>query len=556
MALDVIANPAVGGVPGVAAGTPVCRAALPGSGPGGGALDATCVPYNIFTLGGVTPEALAYLQTPLISRGNVNETIANANITVDGGEYGVQTPWSDRGIGLNFGGEYRKEALDFLPDIQFQSGDGAGQGGAVVPVNGHFDVREAFAELQIPIVSHSFFEELTVGAGYRYSDYKVAGNHFNTDTYKLSVEFAPIHDVRARASYNRAVRAPNVVELFAPQAVGLGGTVDPCAGAAPTATAAQCLNTGVGAGFGTYGSIAANPANQYNALIGGNPDLAPEKADTYTVGLVLQPRFLPGLAFTLDYFDIKVEGLISTLGFQTIMSQCLASGDPFFCSKIHRTAGNGSLWLSPAGFIETTNTNIGGLRTKGFDLNGSYSRRLGGLGTVNVSYVGTMLRKLVIDTGVSGSGTGQDGKFDCAGLYGSTCGSFLSGAPNPKYRHKLRLGLTMKNGLGISGQWRYFSSVKNDGLEADCDISATATCTGNVADANRHIKAQSFFDLAMTARLADRYNFRLGVNNLLDKEPPIVGGEVANAPFGNGNTFPQVYDALGRFLFAGVTVDF
>ncbi|MFL6782908.1 MAG: TonB-dependent receptor domain-containing protein, partial [Sphingomicrobium sp.] len=362
MALDVIANPAVGGVAGVAAGTPVCRAALPGTGPGGGALDATCVPWNIFTLGGVTPEALAYLQTPLISRGNVNETIANANITIDGGEYGVQTPWSDRGIGLNFGGEYRKEALDFLPDIQFQSGDGAGQGGAVVPVNGHFDVREAFAELQIPIVSRSFFEELTVGAGYRYSDYKVAGNHFNTDTYKLSVEFAPIHDVRARASYNRAVRAPNVVELFTSQFVGLGGTVDPCAGAAPTATAAQCLNTGVGAGFGTYGSIAANPANQYNALIGGNPDLAPEKADTYTVGLVLQPRFLPGLAFTLDYFDIKVEGLISTLGFQTIMSQCLASGDPFFCSKIHRTAGNGSLWLSPAGFIETTNTNIGGLR--------------------------------------------------------------------------------------------------------------------------------------------------------------------------------------------------
>ena len=114
----------------------------------------------------------------------------------------------------------------------------------------------------------------------------------------------------------------------------------------------------------------------------------------------------------------------------------------------------------------------------------------------------------------------------------------------------------MPNGLGISGQWRYFSSVKNDGLEADCDISATATCTGNVADANRRIKAQSFFDLAMTARLADRYNFRLGVNNMLDKEPPIVGGEVANAPFGNGNTFPQVYDALGRFLFAGVTVDF
>jgi outer membrane receptor protein involved in Fe transport len=324
----------------------------------------------------------------------------------------------------------------------------------------------------------------------------------------------------------------------------------------PTATALQCANTGVGSGFGTYGAIAANPANQYNALFGGNVNLSPEKADTYTVGVVIQPRFVPGFAFTVDYFDIKIKNLISTLGFQTVMNQCLATGDPFFCSKIHRTAGNGSLWLSQTGFVETTNTNIGGLRTKGIDLNGTYSRRLGGMGTVNVSYVATILKKLDIDTGVVPTTGGGNGKFDCAGLYGNTCGSFLTGAPNPKYRHKVRLGFTMPNGLGISGQWRYFSSVKNDGLEPDCDINATVTCIANVADANKKIPSQSYFDLALTARLADRYNFRLGANNLLDKRPPIVGGEVSNAPFGNGNTFPQVYDALGRYLFAGVTVDF
>jgi len=538
-ALDVVTNPATG--------LPVCRSVLDGT-------DPNCVPYNILVTGGVTAAALNYLQTPLLSRGNVNETIADANFTVDGAEYGIQTPWSDRGVGLNVGAEYRKEALDFQVDTAFRTGDGAGQGGAILPVNGKFDVREAFAELQLPIVSHSFIDDLTIGAGYRYSDYKVAGHHFSTDTYKLSVEFAPIHDIRARGSYNRAVRAPNVVELFAPQAVGLGGTVDPCAGAAPAATAAQCANTGVTAG--QYGTIAANPANQYNALIGGNPTLAPEKADTYTVGLIVQPRWVPGLAVTVDYFDIKVVGLISTLGFQTIMSQCLASGDPFFCSKIHRAPGNGSLWLSPAGFIETTNTNIGGLRTKGVDINGSYSHRMGGLGTLNANYVGTFLRTLEIDTGVTGSGAGQDGKFDCAGLYGSTCGSFLSGAPNPKYRHKLRLGFTLPNGLGVSGQWRYFSGVKNDGLEPDCDITANATCTADVAPANQRISAQSYFDLSFSARVADKYNFRLGANNILDKQPPIVGGEVANAPFGNGNTFPQVYDALGRFLFAGVTIDF
>jgi outer membrane receptor protein involved in Fe transport len=547
MALDAVANPAVGGVPGVAAGTPVCRIRLTDP---ANPVGAQCVPYNIFTAGGVTPEALAFLQIPLVLRGHVNETIANANITVDGGEYGVQTPWSDRGIGLNFGGEYRKEALETQPDASFQSGEGAGQGAATLPVSGHFDVREAFAEVQIPIVSHSFFEELTLGAGYRYSDYKVAGNHFNTDTYKLSVEFAPIHDIRARASYNRAVRAPNVVELFSAQVVALGGTVDDCAGPAvgglvngtvtgpgpgdPGFNATQCALTGVTAG--QFGNITVNQANQYNALFGGNIDLSPEKADTYTVGVVIQPRFVPGFAFTVDYFDIKIKKLISTLGFQTILTECLTTGDPFFCSKIHRTAGNGSLWLSQTGFIETTNTNIGSFRTKGFDLNGTYSRRLGGMGTVNVSYVGTILRKLLINPGVGST-------IECAGKYGNTCGSYLTGAPNPKYRHKLRLGFTMPNGLGVSGQWRYFSSVDNDAGDA-------------AADANEKIPSQSYFDLALTARLADRYNFRLGSNNIFDKRPPIVGGEVSNAPFGNGNTFPQVYDALGRYLFAGVTVDF
>ena len=558
-ALDVVANPAVGGVAGVLAGTPVCRSALPGTGVGGAALDPGCVPYNIFVTGGVTQAALNYLQVPLLSRGNVNEIVADANFTIEGGEYGIQTPWSDRGVGLNVGVEYRKESLDFLPDIEFQTGDGAGQGGAILPVTGKFDVREGFAELQVPIISHSFIDEFTLTGGYRYSDYKVANNHFSTDTYKVEARLAPIPDILARASYNRAVRAPNVVELFAAQAVGLGGTVDSCAGPAVGGlvngfTAAQCANTGVTAG--QFGSINPNPANQYNALIGGNPGLAPEKADTYTVGVLVKPRWIPGLNFSVDYFDIKVVNLVSTLGFQTILSQCLASGDPFFCSKIHRNPGNGSLWQSPNGFIETTNTNIGGQRTKGFDINGNYSHRLGGVGTLSASYVGTILRKLEIDTGVSGASSGQDGKFDCAGFYGNTCGSFLSGAPNPKYRHSLRLGFTLPNGLGLSGRWRYFSSVKNDALSGDCDIVATGGCVGIVAPANQKIAAQSYFDLAFSARIGDKYNFRLGANNLFDKQPPIVGGEVANAPFGNGNTFPQVYDALGRFLFAGVTINY
>ena len=540
-ALDVIANPAVGGVTGVPAGTPVCRSALPGSGPGGAPLDANCVPWNIFQTGGVTAAALNYLQAPGFQRGNINETIANANFTIEGGEYGIQTPWSDRGIGLNVGAEYRKEALHYVTDVEFQTGDLSGQGTSLLPVDGHFDVREAFAEVQIPIVSHSFFEELTLGAGYRYSDYKVAGHHFNTDTYKLSLEFAPVHDFRARASYNRAVRAPNVVELFGPQAVALGGTTDPCAGAVPTATLAQCQLTGVTAA--QYGSIQPNSANQYNALFGGNPSLAPETADTYTAGVVLQPRWIPGLALTVDYFDIKIGGLISPgIGFQTVMAQCINNGQ--LCSLIHRAPGNGSLWLSPAGYIESTTLNIGGLRTKGIDVNGTYARRLGGLGTLNVSLVGTWVKTLAVQPLPAG-----EGAYDCAGFFGATCGT-----PTSKWRHKMRTGFTLPNGLGISGQWRYFSSVRNDTLSEDPDLNGTGT--PHSAPGNARYNAKSYFDLALTARLADKFNFRLGASNILDTDPPVSGQEVTPLPFGTGNTFPQVYDSLGRYLFAGVTIDF
>jgi len=539
-AIDAINVDANGTV--VPVGTPgssiVCRSVATG-------LDPTCVPYNVFQTGGVTQAALNYLQIPLLQTGRVDETIADANITIEGGEYGIQTPWADRGVGLNVGAEYRKESLSTDPDAAFRAGEGAGQGAATIPVEGKFDVREMFAELQVPIVEHSFIDEFTVTGGYRYSDYKVAGHHFNTDTYKVEARLAPIADVLLRGSYNRAVRAPNVVELFSTQNVALGGTEDPCAGAVPDATPAECANTGVTAA--QYGNITANPANQYNALFGGNTELSPEKADTYTFGVLLKPRWIPGLALSADYFDIKIKDLINPgIPFQTIINNCLSTGSPITCSLIHRQAGNGSLWLTPAGFVDQRNLNLGGLHTKGIDVNASYSHRIGGMGTLNFSMAGTYLRELSVDTGLNPGTTGEDGVYDCKGFYGNTCGT-----PSSKWRHTARLGFTLPNGLGISGRWRYFSSVKLDALSGDADLGG-----GTANPANQKIDAQSYFDLALSARITDKYNFRLGANNILDKEPPIVGAEVSNAPFGNGNTYPQVYDALGRYLFAGVTIDF
>src|SRR5262249_55202491 len=145
-------------------------------------------------------------------------------------------------------------------------------------------------------------ESLNVDAGYRWSDYSEG---FKTNTYKAGLEWAPLQDFRIRASYQRAVRAPNVNELFLPQAVGLDGTADPCAGPTPQATQAQCVLAGVPAA--QYGSIGANSAGQYNGNLGGNPNLKPEKSDTYSAGVVITPRWVENLNVSIDYFDIKVK---------------------------------------------------------------------------------------------------------------------------------------------------------------------------------------------------------------------------------------------------------
>lgn len=537
-AIDVVTDPATG--------RPVCRSVLNGT-------DPNCVPWNMFQTGGVTPEALDYLQTPGFQRGRTEETIGNVNLTLDAGEYGMQSPWADRGIALNFGGEYRKESLELRVDEAFRTGDLAGQGGPTLPNAGEFDVREFFTEIQVPVISHTFIDELTLSGGYRYSDYKVVGgNTFQTNTYKLSAELAPVRDVRFRASYNRAVRAPNIVEMFASDSLGLAGGADFCAGATPIFTLEQCARTGMTAA--QYGNVDPNPADQYNALFGGNSNLTPEKADTYTLGVVVQPRFVPGLALTVDYFNIKINDLIGGFAFNGVLAGCAISGNPIYCSLIHRDS-SGSLTLFEDGYIRLQTQNVGGLQTKGFDFNASYTHKFAGLGTLNASLVGTWTRNLIFDTGINPGGFGLDGVYDCAGYFGASCtsgGPFS--APNPKWRHKLRTGFTFLNGLGVSVQWRHFAKVKNDTLSHDPDLNFTRG--PNSFPGNSELAAQDYFDLAMTARLTDKLNFRLGANNVFDRSPPVAGGNVVGSPNGNGNTFPQTYDAMGRFLFAGVTVDF
>lgn len=530
-ALDVVTGP--DGV------TPVCRSTLDGT-------DPNCVPYDILSPGTVAPSAasVAYLATPGFQRGIVSTQVASAYVSGSLGDYGFQSPWSDEGIGLVLGAEYRKEKLDFFSDLAFQTGDLAGQGAPTLPVAGEFDVKELFTEIRIPIVSDSWLYDFNITGGYRYSDYSTDNQ---TDTYKIEGEFAPIRDIRVRGGYNRAVRAPTIQDLFAPQRVALDGTSDPCAGFTITAADAGCIAQGLNVGQ----FVAPNPADQYNGLIGGNPNLTPEVADTYTVGLVLQPRFLPGFSASIDYFDIAITEAIQGIGADTIVSVCTTTADPFFCDLINRD-NSGSLWRSNQGFVTNLSQNIGGLSTKGIDIQANYTTDVIGP-RLGLSFVGTYLKELEIDTGVEAPGVDQT--YDCTGLYGNVCGT-----PSPEWRHQARASFDFENGMGVSVRWRYFGPVTLDAVEENTNLrntAATGPAPGGVARPGlARFDAQNYFDLALTWEVGDNYNFRLGANNILDRDPPVTGSQACPAGACNGNTFAQVYDALGRYIYAGVTLDF
>ncbi|TLY72453.1 MAG: TonB-dependent receptor, partial [Gammaproteobacteria bacterium] len=256
-------------------GQPACTAALNG-------LDPACVPWNVWQPNGVNAAQLNYLRIPATWTSNVKEYVTDASVTGDLGKYGAKLPSAASGLNVAVGTEYRSEEFNFEPDYVYVNGLNAG-GAPSRPIAGLFHVFEGFTELRLPLMDEKpGAYRLSLDAGYRYSSYTLG---FNTNTYKIGLEWAPIQALRFRGGYNRAVRAPNLDELYAPPAVGAGGVADPCwgqfsKGQTPVLSQAQCVATGVPAN--KYGTLVTNSAAQINTQTAGNPTLTPEIADTYT----------------------------------------------------------------------------------------------------------------------------------------------------------------------------------------------------------------------------------------------------------------------------------
>jgi iron complex outermembrane recepter protein len=512
-----------------------------------------CVPYNIFTTGAVTPAMLNYLYTPGLAPGRIYQHDAQINLTGDLGKYGIQLPTANSGLQVNVGGEYRDSVSSVLPDEELQSADLSGTGGALTPVSGGIVSREGFIEARMPLVEDKpGLEQLNLEGGYRYSDYSLG---FKTNTYKVGLEWAPVADVRLRGSFQRAVRAPNVVELFAPSAVGIDGTygADPCSGTHPQYTLQQCERTGVSPA--QYGSIGANPAGQYNGLLGGNVDLQPETALTSSFGIGWTPSFVPNLRAQVDYYNIKIENVIEPIGGGVILSQCAIND--LLCDLIHRGPG-GTLWALPSGFITDNLQNIGGLQEKGVDVDIGYRFNVpAGLGKIVTQLQGTYLQSYMITP----IGSNITTSYDCAGLYGPICsGIGAAGTPVPRWRHRFSATWeTPWQDLDVTLTWRYIGPVRLELLSLNPNLAAPASSTianGGISNTDAYLASYSYFDLTAAIKLAEKVTFRVGCNNLLDKAPPLIGATDLPGTTGNGNTFPGYYDSLGRFLFAELTAQF
>ena len=518
-----------------------------------------CVPYNIFTAGAVTAAQLSYLYTPGTDSGSNSEQIAHLDVTGQLLKYGIASPWAHDGIALNVGAEHRSETLDFAPDAAELSGALAGYAGALVALDQGFSVNEGFLEIRVPIAqSQPGIHDFTIDSGYRYSDYSTAGL---TNTYKFEVQYAPLPDVRLRYSYDRVVRAPNLIELYTPQVYGQSNVVsyDPCA---PTnngqtrasASLSACEHSGVtaveyGNGFGpSVGGTSAivQCPGACGQVTSGSTTLASETADTWSFGLSITPTALPNFTGSLDYFHISVNNEIGVVPANIILQQCLDTGNPAYCSQIVRTPQGALSGASIAGggYILQTNVNTGVALVSGVDLQSNYRWPLAnGWGTLTANLSGTWTQHNSVAPYAGAP------SYDCAGLFGNTC---LYGSVNPSWRHNLRINWDTPWKVLLSAQWRFIGHTSFDNNSPQSLLKNQEE--GFYDPLLTHIPNYSYLDLSAIWTVTPQIQFRAGINNVFDKDPPFLPQEISGAA-GGLNTFPA-YDLLGREIFVAFRAKF
>lgn len=515
---------------------------------------AGCVPINPFGPdGSITPAMADFLSEN--STSTIRTSLAQVRGVVSG-DLGITSPGASEPVGFALGGEYRKYRAQQAADLLAKTpGELGGAGGADPDIDGSYNVWEGYAEIIAPLIEDKpGFKSLTLEAGGRYSKYSVQGGGSpETWTYKVGLTWEPVDDVKLRGNYARAVRAPNIGELFTPQTVGLTSlAIDPCAGAAPVSNAnlrAVCIAQGAPAS--TIGSITNPTAAQANITVGGNLNLAPETAKTWTVGAVFQPAFLPGFNLSVDYYNIKVDDVIGAPLPGDLIAACFgappyavtgaAASDPA-CTVIRRSPVTGGLDGDPAvtGGLFAPLNNQGKLSTRGIDIIANYSKDLG-----FAKWASSLVVNNTQSSKFQATPTGLN--RECVNYYSVNCS--FTGSIQPRWQWSWRNTFTFGK-LDASILWRHINGVERepqDILDQGAGfVGDVPTPVGTFFVNADSIPSYDWFDLTLRFNASDNVTITAAVQNLFDKQPPILGSSIGTTSYNSGNTFPSTYDSLGR----------
>ncbi|WP_226016844.1 TonB-dependent siderophore receptor [Novosphingobium sp. FKTRR1] len=510
-------NAAIDAVTDPATGRPTCRVNLdPTAAAHTTFKPGECVPFNLFGEGVSSQAALNFIRANTTEHSRIRQNVVNASLSGDTAKF-LRLPGGP--IGFAVGGEYRKESSRFQPDaLEVQ---GLTFSNKLLPSNGSFDVKEAFGELDLPLLRDvPFFKVLDLSAALRYADYSTTGH---ATTWKVDANWAPINDIRFRGTVSRAVRAPNISELFGAASQTYAFFDDPCLpsnlglGKSTRTANCQAILSKAGLTPDQIANFEDTRTTNIAGVAGGNSKLTPEVANTWTAGIVLQPSFIRGLQISVDWYDIKLKQAINTVTAQQLSELCVDSPtiDNQFCANITRATGTGlitSFALQPQ--------NVASFKTAGLDVNLTYRFELSKIGQFELRVVGNYLDKLS-KVGVPGADpTDELGQYD-----------YFS----PKYQAYTTLSYA-SGPVTLNYNWSWFDKTRRYTLDKYKN-------TSYVAPEYAFVKARSVHNVYGALRVNEKFEFYGGVTNLFNQKPDL-----------GFSTYPT--EAIGTSFYAGFRAKF
>jgi iron complex outermembrane receptor protein len=502
------------------------------------ARQAGCVPFTPFGLGAIDAAQVTYLSASTTFNADVEQTVFGL---VASGETPFELPGGR--IGVAGGVEYRREQGYEAPSGLAQAGIISGN--RILATSGEFDVTDYYVEARFPII-----DQLTIEAAVRVGDYSTVGN---LSTWKVGFE-APVLDwLKFRGTIADSVRAPNISDLFAGAGETFASVSDPCRGTAVQGgdtLAANCLSVPeiaarVAADANGQFTLTQTELQATGGLVGGNPNVQEETAESFTFGFIVDVPKVAGLSVAVDYYDIEIDDAISTTSRSIVVSRCydVAAGfDPTCGGAVTRS--NGALVQVNSG---SGNENL--FETDGIDVDLQYNTDLADLndnlrGNLDVNLLWNIL-----------------GDFDVTGLVAGDVDDRAGEVLYPDNRFTMTTSYSVDD-LSIIWRMRFWDEVVDSNTPQNLDDNAAITIGGapnfgisGFSESENDIDSVFYHDLRAAYDVNDNINVYFGIQNVLDEEPPRLLTQFSNYGSTGINTAPEAYDVIGRRYYAGVSVD-